>query len=117
VLAGIGLTQEQICAVKGISRPTLAKYYTAELDSGEACLNAEVGRNLYRIATSDKAGAVTAAIFWMKTRAGWREVKHPETPPTIESMSDKQLEAILIEQLALQSARPMKLIEGKKQKA
>ena len=56
----------------------------------------------------------------MKTRAGWREVKHPETPLTIESMSDEQLEAILIEQLALQSlqsAPPMKLIEGKKQKA
>jgi hypothetical protein len=49
-------------------------------------------------------------------RAGWREVKHPETPPTIESMSDEQLEAILIEQVALQSAPPMKLIQGKKQK-
>ena len=80
ILAGIGLTQEQICAVKGISRPTLAKYYSAELG------------------------------------AGWREVKHPETPPTIESMSDEQLEAILVEQLALQGAPPMKLIEGKKQK-
>jgi hypothetical protein len=31
-------------------------------------------------------------------------------------MSDEQLEAILIEQVALQSAPPMKLIQGKKQK-
>jgi len=48
------------------------------------------------------------------------KAKRPETRPTIECMSDEQLEAILIEQLALQSlqsAPPMKLIEGKKQKA
>ncbi len=73
---------------------------------------------MYRIATSDKAGAVTAAIFWMKTRAGWREVQHPETRPTsdLRGMSDEQLEALLIEHKVLPSA-PMKLIEGKKQKA
>ena len=32
-----------------------------------------VAGNLFRIATSEGAGAVTAAIFWLKTRAGWRE--------------------------------------------
>jgi hypothetical protein len=32
-----------------------------------------VAGNLFRIATSEDPGAVTAAIFWLKTRAGWRE--------------------------------------------
>jgi hypothetical protein len=30
-----------------------------------------VAGNLYRIATGSGREAVTAAIFWLKTRAGW----------------------------------------------
>jgi hypothetical protein len=32
-----------------------------------------VAENLYRKATGEGREAVTAAIFWLKTRAGWRE--------------------------------------------
>jgi hypothetical protein len=56
-MAGIGLTQEQIATVKDFSVDTLTKYYSHELEIGVASLNAAVAGNLYRIATSDKAGA------------------------------------------------------------
>lgn len=73
VMAGIGLTHDQISKVLGISDETLRKYYKHELETSEALMNAQVAQNLFSIATSKGAGSVAAAIFWMKTRAGWRE--------------------------------------------
>ncbi len=35
--------------------------------------NAKVAENLYRKATGEGRESVTAAIFWLKTRAGWKE--------------------------------------------
>ena len=73
VMAGIGLTHGQISKVLGISDETLRKYYDHELETAEALMNAQVAQNLFSIATSKGSGSVAAAIFWMKTRAGWRE--------------------------------------------
>jgi hypothetical protein len=73
VLVGMGLTHDQIAKVMGISDESLRKHFREELDTGEAKLNAKVAQNLFNIATSKQSGCVPAAIFWMKTRAGWRE--------------------------------------------
>lgn len=73
IMAGIGLTQSQIGKVLGISDDTLRKYYEHELETAESIMNAQVAQNLFSIATSKGSGSVAAAIFWMKTRAGWRE--------------------------------------------
>ena len=66
-----GSTQEQICAIIGISHPTLEKHYRHELDTALSVANTTVARSLFEMATKDKV--VAAAIFWMKTRARWRE--------------------------------------------
>ncbi len=50
-----------------------AGYYRDELDDGHVKANAKVAENLYRKATGEGREAVTAAIFWLKTRAGWKE--------------------------------------------
>lgn len=78
LMAGIGLTQDQICKIIGVSDETLRKYYEKELDTATSMMNAQVAQNLFRIATSKGAGAVASAIFWMKTRGGWREVDRRE---------------------------------------
>lgn len=78
LMAGIGLTHDQIASIIGISDETLRKHFRVELDTAEAQLNARVAQNLFNIATSDKSGAVAASIFWMKTRAGWRETNRQE---------------------------------------
>mgnify|MGYP003135707183 CR=1 FL=1 len=72
-LSGLGITQEQICSILGIARNTLTKYYNEELTQGKAEANAQVAKNLYRIATGEGQGAVTAGIFWLKCQAGWRD--------------------------------------------
>jgi transcriptional regulator with XRE-family HTH domain len=74
-LSGLGLTHEQICSVIGISKPTLYKYYEAEVSSGKAKAIAKVSENLYRIATGSGRGNITACIFFLKTQAKWKETE------------------------------------------
>ena len=78
LMAGIGLTHDQIAKIIGISDETLRKYYDKELEISAAMMNAQVAQNLFSIATSKGAGSVASAIFWMKTRGGWREVERKE---------------------------------------
>lgn len=79
MFCGMGLTHGQICKLLDISLPTLYKNYRTELDTGTARMNFNVANNLYNIATdpTHKSGA-QAAMFWMKTRAQWRETNRLE---------------------------------------
>jgi hypothetical protein len=72
-LAGYGVPETQIGGMMEIDPKTLRKYYRHELDFGHARANAKVAENLYRKATGEGREAVTAAIFWLKARAGWKE--------------------------------------------
>lgn len=71
-LSAVGVRYEDIATKLDISADTLVKHYRRELDLGRIEANASVAQTLYQ---SAKKGNVVAAIFWMKTRAGWRE-KH-----------------------------------------
>lgn len=73
--ATIGTTEATIARIVGISEPTLRKYYRDELDLAFAQANATVGGALFKKAAG---GDTVAAIFWMKTRAGWRETSVTE---------------------------------------
>jgi hypothetical protein len=68
-----GVPQDDIALVIDIAPKTLRLHFRRELDLGSAEANNEVGRSLYKMATSGTN--VAAAIFWMKARAGWREVQ------------------------------------------
>ena len=72
-MVGMGMTQDEICAVIGVSKPTLHKYYRADLDVGAAEANAAVAQSLFKQATNAEKPNVVAAIFWLKARAGWRD--------------------------------------------
>jgi|1186.fasta_scaffold437160_1 hypothetical protein len=69
-LAAYGIPEAEISGVVGIDPKTLRKFYREELDLGEAKANAQVAGFLFNAARS---GNVTAQIFWLKTRAKWRE--------------------------------------------
>lgn len=77
-MSAYGIPQEDIAAVIGICHVTLRKYYRRELDMATAKANAKVAEGLYRKAIGDGAQSVTAAIFWLKTRANWRETQNIE---------------------------------------
>ncbi len=72
-LAGYGVPEIDIARVIRVDPKTLRKHYRDELDDGHVKANAKVAENLYRKATGEGREAVTAAIFWLKTRAGWKE--------------------------------------------
>jgi hypothetical protein len=72
-MAGFGVPETDIADVIGIDPKTLRRHYRDELKHGHVKANARVAESLYRKATSDGAQSVTAAIFWLKTRAGWKE--------------------------------------------
>jgi hypothetical protein len=69
-MAAYGIPEPDISRVVGIDPKTLRKHYRDELDMGETKANAQVAGFLFN---SAKNGNVTAQIFWLKTRAKWRE--------------------------------------------
>ena len=68
--ATIGTPQDVIADILGIDPKTMRLHYREELDHAMAQANATIGGALFNKA---KAGDTTAMIFWMKTRAGWKE--------------------------------------------
>lgn len=80
-LAGHGLTQEQIADFLGWSARTLRNKISdderldAAYKSGRAIAINEVAKGLYQRA---KDGDNTAAIFYLKTQAQWRETNRTE---------------------------------------
>ena len=72
-MAGYGIPLAKIAKVVGLSENTMRKYYLDEIDLGATKANAKVIESLFRKATGDGQGAVAAAIFWAKTRCGWKE--------------------------------------------
>jgi hypothetical protein len=69
-LASVGTRHEDIATKLGISSDTLTRKYRKELDDGRIDANAAIAQTLFQQA---KAGNTTAMIFWLKTRAGWKE--------------------------------------------
>jgi hypothetical protein len=69
-LAGVGVRQDDIARIIGCAPKTLRKRFRDELDRGVAEANATMCGYLYAAA---KAGNISAIIFWLKTRAHWRE--------------------------------------------
>jgi hypothetical protein len=78
-MAAYGAPQEDIARVVGVDAKTLRKHFREELDTGHVKANARVAESLFRKACADGPNAVTAAIFWLKTRAGWKETSVVES--------------------------------------
>lgn len=95
-LASFGIPQENIAEFIGISPPTLRKYYDAELKFAAIKANAAVGEYLFHLASGaalkDADNPAThsecsrSAMFWAKTRMGWRETTHHDHTSSDGSM-------------------------------
>ena len=83
-MAGYGVPEADIARVLGVDPKTLRRHYRDELDTGHIKATAKVAENLYRKATTDGPQSVTAAIFWLKTRAGWKETVIQETSGEVQ---------------------------------
>jgi len=81
-LSAAGTRYEDIALYLGITRPTLDKYYSTELKLGTIKANTAIANTLYQQA---KEGNTTACMFWLKTRAGWRETQHVEMSADVKA--------------------------------
>ena len=77
-LAAMGVPDYDIAKVMQLSGPTLRKHFFHELESGHIEANANVAQSLFKMATDSEKPNVSAAIFWLKTRARWSEAKEEE---------------------------------------
>ena len=77
-MAGFGLSPADIARVLGIDEERLLSTFAHELDSGAIKANVRVAESLFRKATGEGRESATAAIFWLKTRAQWKETQVQE---------------------------------------
>jgi len=94
-MAGYGVPEIDIARIIGIDPKTLRKHYRDELETGHVKANAKVAENLYRRTTGEGREAVTAAIFWLKTRARWKETRSrtlakPTASPSMQTVPSKR---------------------------
>ena len=85
--SSMGITQEVICDLVGISMPTLHKYFSVELKDGGSLALGKVASTIFDRAC---AGDTSCMIFYLKTRGQWREkasVGDADNPLVIEGKS------------------------------
>lgn len=69
-LSSMGIPHDQIATYIGIDKKTLYKYYREILDKAKIQANMKMAQCLFQQAQN---GSTTAAIFWLKCQAGWRD--------------------------------------------
>lgn len=74
-LSGFGIPHAEIGRYMGIDPKTLRKHYRDQIDNGMTRANVAVLTSLHAQAVN---GNITAAIFWAKTRCGFREKSEVE---------------------------------------
>ena len=84
-LRSYGVPIKEVAAYIGIDDKTLYKYYKDELENSAIKANANVGKFLYQAASgqaiaqgASHGDCVRAAMFWAKTRMGWKETNVQE---------------------------------------
>jgi hypothetical protein len=120
-MAAHGARQDVIARVLRISDVTLRKHLAYEIEMGLPRAHADVGHTLFMKSVGGperdwRRADTTAAIFYAKTQMGWREpAKEIELGDIrIESLSDRQLEALLERIVARQR---LDFIEGRAEAA
>jgi len=73
--SGLGLPQEQIAALLGVTAKTLRKHYEIELGLGKAQASAQIAKSLFNKALK---GDTTAMIWWTKAQMRWSETVKQE---------------------------------------
>jgi len=66
-----GVPQDDVAQVIGCDAKTLRKHFDHELKTAATEANAKVAQALYKQAVDQ--GNTTAQIFWLKTKAGWKD--------------------------------------------
>lgn len=87
-MSAVGVSQEQIGLILGISVDTISRHYKDEVSTAKTKANARIAGALYQKALK---GDNTCMIFWLKTQARWQETNHLEVTDKRYLIIDKQL--------------------------
>ena len=108
-LVSFGIPHDEVAKYIGVTVKTLKKHYGAELEVSHIKANAAVGKFLYTAASGKaiKEGAthadcIRAAMFWAKTRMGWRETNSLDVTSNGESIT--RIERVIIDRPTDQDA-------------
>ena len=100
-LRSYGVPIKEVAAYIGIDDKTLYKYYKDELENSAIKANANVGKFLYQAASGQAlatgatySDCVRAAMFWAKTRMGWKETNIQEVKIADEPIAKVTIEVI-----------------------
>ena len=72
LMTASGIPQVNIGRCVGIDVKTMKKYYKTEMESSADIANAKVAQSLFNQAIN---GNTSAAIWWTKSRMGWKETR------------------------------------------
>jgi hypothetical protein len=117
-----GLTEDQISTTFQLSLRDLHRHYQATMEEGRGQSIYKVAKSLYQMATDEKN--VTAMIFYLKCRAGWKEArpdplqlehsgpaggpietKDQSPAPSLNTDQTKEMLRVLVETGAIESLR------------
>ena len=88
-MSGMGIPDYDIAKIVQLSAPTIRKYYMDALENGHVIANTKVAQSLFEQATKKDKPNISAAIFWLKCRAGWRE------DSSVDEMGKKEAREVL----------------------
>jgi hypothetical protein len=109
-MTAIGTPQDDIALCVGLTGKTLRKHYAEEIKLGMIRANAAVGGALFNLATKPGTGQATAAIFWAKTRMGWKE---PAQGIELTGKDGKPIEVRKIERVIISPGATNSSAKGK----
>ena len=89
LLSGFGIPQDEIARLVGIDPKTLRFHYADQIELGTIKATAKVAQNLFTMACKPTREGLSAAIFWLKVRAGWSEYA-PRLPRSDEPLGKKE---------------------------
>ena len=77
-MTSYGIPQDAIANEVGCSEPTLRKHFASEIARAQPRANARVAEMTFKNAMNPDAKYQASRFFWLKCRAGWREVSAQE---------------------------------------
>ena len=94
--AAMGTPLDEISKIVEVNLKTLSRHFKKETSLGRSKATARVAARLYQKAID---GDNTCMIFWLKTRAGWRETERLEVvanpDKAMDDYTDEELIAII----------------------
>jgi len=76
VMIGMGIGSVMVAQLEGMGYRTLCRHYPEEIATGVAKANLQVAQSLFALATKGRDSK--AAIFWLRSRAGWYCAPQPQ---------------------------------------